>query len=161
MSLNQENDAARRSIEPTLRALEEAWGRGEGSAWAAKCTPDVDFINLLGMYVKGGPAVAEIHERIFHGPYAGSTLKFDIEHVRRLADDQILAIVPGELQIPAGPVKGLVRTVATMLFMRVDGVWLLASFHNTKREATEPDHTRIMTDAVLRRGRSEGSEEHG
>ncbi len=135
---------ARQLVESTIKALEDAWDRGDGAAWAAKCTADVDFINLLGMYVKGRPIVAAMHEKIFRGPYAGSTLKFELELVRPLSNDAVLAIVPGELQIPEGEVKGFVRTVATILFVRYEDEWQVASFQNTKREATNPDHTAIM-----------------
>ena len=135
---------ARQLVEPTIKALEDAWDRGDGAAWAEKCTADVDFINLLGMYVKGRPIVAAMHEKIFRGPYAGSTLKFELELVRPLSNDAVLAIVPGELQIPEGEVKGFVRTVATILFVRYEDEWQVASFQNTKREATNPDHTAIM-----------------
>lgn len=143
-----EHAIAVQSIEPTLRALEEAWARGDGASWAQKCTADVDFINLLGIRVKGRDAVAGMHEKIFRGPYAGSKLKFVVEHLRVLSDDKLLAIVASELQIPGGPVKGIVRTIATMLIVRDEDRWLVASFHNTKREATQPDHTAVMLDAV-------------
>lgn len=141
------NDAAaRESLEPTLKALEEAWKRGDAESWSANCTPDVDFINLLGMYVKGRAAVTNMHDKIYRGPYAGSTLRFTLEHMRVLSDGSVLAIVPGELHIPAGPVKGTLRTVATMLFVQWEGGWLVASFQNTKREATAADHTATMLD---------------
>ncbi|HEY6449540.1 MAG TPA: SgcJ/EcaC family oxidoreductase [Candidatus Cybelea sp.] len=143
-----EDAVAVRSIEPTLRALEGAWSRGDGSAWAQKCTEDVDFINLLGIYVKGRDAVVGMHDKIFKGPYAGSKLKLVVEHVRVLSEDKLLALVASELQIPEGPVKGIVRTIATVLIVRDENDWLVASFHNTKREATQADHTAIMLDAV-------------
>ncbi len=139
-----EDRATRGLIEPSLRALEDAWNRGDGAAWGEKCTGDVDFINLLGMYVKGRALVAAMHEKIFQGPYKGSTLKFTAEQASALSNDAVLAIVPAELQIPQGAVKGFVRTVATMVFVRNEGEWLVSHFHNTKREATEPDHTAIM-----------------
>jgi hypothetical protein len=67
-----------------------------------------------------------------------------------LSNDSVLAIVPGELQIPAGPVKGTVRTVATLLFVQWEGDWLIASFQNTKREATALDHTATMLDVFTK-----------
>jgi uncharacterized protein (TIGR02246 family) len=125
--------STKESIQPTIDALNAAWNRGDGKAFAAECTEDVDFINLLGM-----------HETIFKGPFAGSTLEFSIECVRAVANDAIVAVVPGELEIPSGPVKGHVRTVATVLFVREESEWHVASFQNTKREATEPNYTRVM-----------------
>ena len=145
------NDAtALKSVEALLRELEAAWDRGNAPAWSARCTPDVDFINLLGMYVQGPAEVAAVHQKIFKGPYKDSTLKFTVDRLRVLADDAVLAIVPGELRIPAGPVKGVVRTIATMLVVRRGDAWLLASFQNTKREATAADHTATMLDAITR-----------
>jgi uncharacterized protein (TIGR02246 family) len=147
---------AKASIQPTIDALNAAWNRWDGAAFADKCTTDVDFINLLGMYVKGRTAVTETHERIFHGPYAGSALEFSIEHVRVLSPNLVLAIVLGTLQIPSGPVQGVVKTIATMLFVRADSEWRVASFQNTKREATAPNHSAIMLDAVERGGPTHG-----
>ena len=100
-----EDHEARQLVGPTIKALEHAWDRGDGAAFAAKCTADVDFINLLGMHVKGRQAVAATHEKIFRGPYAASTLKFGLEHVRPLSNDGVLAIVSGELKIPGGEVR--------------------------------------------------------
>jgi uncharacterized protein (TIGR02246 family) len=135
-------------IQQTIGALEKAWNHGDGQGFAAQCTADVDFINLLGMYVKGRALVAQMHEKILKGPYARSTLAFSLEHERTLTPDAILAIVSGELQVPSGPVQGLVRTVATVLFVREDGEWRVASFQNTKREATQPNHAEIMLGSV-------------
>lgn len=140
--------SAKKSIQPAIDALNAAWNRGDGNAFAARCTADVDFINLLGMHVQGRGAVAGIHEKLFKGPYAGSTLTFSIEHVRPVSPDAVLAIVPGELQIPSGPVQGLVRTVATALFVREGAEWYVASFQNTRREATQANHSAIMAESL-------------
>lgn len=133
--------AALESIRPVLDRLEDAWDNGDGADFAAACSADVDFIDLLGIYVQGRAAVEATHQTVLRGPYAGSTLRFSVERVRVLSDATIVAIVPGELRIPAGPAAGLVRTVATMLFVRRAGGWELASFHTTRRESTQPDHT--------------------
>ncbi len=136
------------SIQPAVDALNAAWNRGDGNAFAARCTPDVDFINLLGMHAKGRAAVAGMHEKILKGPYAGSTVTFSIEQVRPVSPDAVLAIVPGELQIPSGPVQGVVRTVATALFVREGPEWFVASFQNTRREATQANHSAIMAESL-------------
>ena len=145
-----EVSAAKASIQPTIDALNAAWNRADAEAFAAKCTSDVDFINLLGMYVKGRAAVASMHEKIYKGPYARSTLYFSVEHVRPVLPNAVLAIVHGELQIPSGPVKGLVRTIATVLFVRKQSEWYVASFQNTKKEATAANHTAIMLETFAK-----------
>lgn len=139
---------SKESIQPVIDALNAAWNRGDGNAFAASCAADVNFINLLGMHAKGRAAVAGMHEKILTGPYAESTLTFSIEHVRPVSPDAVLAIVPGELQIPSGPVQGLVRTVATVLFVREGPEWYVASFQNTRREAAQANHSAIMAESL-------------
>jgi uncharacterized protein (TIGR02246 family) len=142
---------AKESIQPTIDAMNAAWNHGDAQAFAAECTADIDFINLLGMYVKGRAAVVGLHETTFKGPFAGSTLEFSIEHVRVVSPDAILAVVPGELDIPAGPVKGHVKTVATMLLVRDGSAWRAASFQNTKREATAANYTAAMLETFAKK----------
>lgn len=139
-----------KSVQTTIDALNAAWNRGDATAFSAQCTEDVDFINLLGLHVKGRAAVTRLHETIFKGPFLDSTLTFSIEDVRIVSPGAIVAIVPGEMDIPAGPVKGHLSTVATMLFVREDAGWRLASFHNTKRDSTEPRHNQVMLETILR-----------
>ncbi len=143
---------ARASLQATIDALNNAWNRGDATAFSAQCTEDVDFINLLGLRVRGRAGVTRLHETIFKGPFANSTLEFHIEDVRIVSDHAIVAIVPGEMDIPAGPVKGHLSTVATMLFIRENAGWRLANFHNTKRESTEPEHNRVMLETISKAG---------
>ena len=99
------NDAITPGLQATFASLSDAWKDGDGAAFAECCTEDVDFINLLGMHVKGRRAVAELHEKIFSGPYKGSTVAFTIESVRTISPSASLVIAPSRLDIPSGPVK--------------------------------------------------------
>ena len=135
-------------LQSTFAGLSEAWRSGDGEAFVEWCTEDVDFINLLGIYVKGRRAVADLHDKIFRGPYKDSVVTFSIERVRRITDETVLAIVPSRLDIPAGPVKGIVLSIASVLLTRDSDRWLVANFHNTRREASQKDHLAIMRDAV-------------
>ncbi len=128
----------------------DAWKNGDGAAFAALCTEDCDFINLLGMYSHGRPTIAELHRRIFAGPYAGSTVTFTPERAEWLADGIILTQAPNEVQVPSGPVQGVVRCIATVVVARDGTSWRMRSFHNTRREATQAQHSAIMLDAVTR-----------
>jgi uncharacterized protein (TIGR02246 family) len=141
-------DATIQGLETTFAALSEAWRNGDGEAFGEWCTQDVDFINLLGMYVKGKPAVAEVHEKIFRGPYKDSTVSFTVVHVRTIAPNAVLAIVPARIDIPSGPVQGMVSSIASVLLVRDGDRWKVASFHNTRREASQKEHLAIMRSAV-------------
>lgn len=142
------NDATTQGLEATFADLSDAWKNGDGAAFAQCCTEDVDFINLLGMHVKGRRAVTELHEKIFRGPYKGSTVAFTIESIRLISDTAVLAIAPAQVDLPSGPVKGIVSSVASILFVLDDDRWKIANFHNTRCEATEADHLAIMRAAI-------------
>lgn len=141
-------DTTVQELEATFDALSEAWKDGDGEAFARWCTSDVDFINLLGIHVRGRRAVEDLHEKIFRGPYEGSTVTFTVESVRMITPAALLAIVPSRVDVPSGPVKGIVATIATVLLVRESDRWRVASFHNTRRESTQPDHLSIMRKAV-------------
>ena len=141
-------EAASQELQATFDGVSEAWKNGDGAGFAEWCTDDVDFVNILGMHVKGRPAVAELHNKIFSGPYKDSTVTFTIESVRTIAPNAVLVIAPGRVDVPAGPVKGIGSTVASILVIRDGDRWKIANFHNTRREATQPDHLAIMRDAV-------------
>lgn len=142
------SEATIKGIQATLASLSDAWKNGDGVAFSECCTEDVDFINLLGMHIKGRSSVAELHEKIFRGPYKDSTVEFTIQSVRFISPEASLAIAPSRLDVPSGPVKGSVSSIASILFVRDEGGWKLANFHNTRREATQADHLTVMRGAV-------------
>lgn len=142
------SEATIKGIRATLASLSDAWKNGDGAAFSECCTEDVDFINLLGMHVKGRSSVAEMHEKIFRGPYKDSNVGFTIQSVRFITPDASLVIAPARIDVPSGPVKGIVSSIASILFVRDDNRWKVANFHNTRREATQADHLAIMRDAV-------------
>lgn len=119
--------------------LMEAWRDGDGAAFAAAHCPDADFVNLIGTYVQGREAIARLHQTIFDGIYAKSAMTLEGERARFLAEDIILAQAAAEVQVPAGPLQGTVRGFVTMVLVRADATWLIASFQNTRREGSAPD----------------------
>ena len=142
------SDPTTQGIQATFASLSDAWKKGDGAAFSECCTEGVDFINLLGMHVKGRRGVAELHEKIFRGPYKDSTVEFTIQSIRFISPGASLVIAPSRLDVPSGPVKGIVLSIASILFVRDDDCWKVANFHNTRREATQADHLAIMRDAA-------------
>lgn len=66
-----------------------------------------------------------------------------IESVRPITPIALLAIVPSRIDVPSGPVKGIVTSIASILLVRDGDHWKIANFHNTRREATQSDHLAI------------------
>lgn len=125
--------------EAVQRRLMTAWRIGNGEAFGAACTDDADFVNLIGVYVRGREAIAGLHQRIFDGFYAGSTMTLVTERTRFLTPGIVLTQAAAEVQVPAGPLQGVVRGFVTMVLVRAGQEWLVASFQNTRREGSAPD----------------------
>ncbi len=113
-----------------LDRLEEAWDRGDGEAFAAPFAPDADFVNVRGELV-AGPEIGPAHDRLFAGPYAGSTVRYRLVRTRPVTAGAVLAHVRGSLRVPAGPAAGSREALASLLLTAGPDGWRISAFHNT------------------------------
>ena len=111
--------------------LENAWNTADGSAFVAPFAEDADFVNVLGMHVRGRDAIAAGHDQIFRTVYAGSRVSYRVEGARLLRPDVALAHVQAALEVPGGPMAGHHEARYSMVLTRDGGEWRIASFHNT------------------------------
>ena len=111
--------------------LENAWNSADSAGFAAAFADDADFVNVLGMHVRGREAIGHGHAEIFRTVYAGSTVRYRLDSARLLRPDVGLAHVAATLTVPAGPMAGAHRALYSMVLMRDGGEWRIASFHNT------------------------------
>ena len=124
-------DSVERVAGEIVRRLEQAWNAADGDAWAAEFAEDADFITVRGEYFRSRATIAEGHHHIFTTVYKGSTNRIALLGARAIRDDVILAHSSAELTVPAGPMAGTHRAIQTVLLVRADGTWRIASFHNT------------------------------
>ena len=124
--------ADRAEIQAVLDSLAAAWDRGDGAGFAAPFAEDADFINILGMHLRGRAPIAAQHDRIFTGIYAGSTAALHLTQARWLADGVAYAVVDCAIEVPTGPWTGRVETKASAVLVRTGGGWRIAAFHNTR-----------------------------
>jgi uncharacterized protein (TIGR02246 family) len=124
--------------------LEDAWRAGSGQGFADACAEDADFINLVGIYLQGRPAIAEVHQSIFDGMYAGSIMTLYTERARFLADRVIQAQMSTKVEAPSGALRGVVHGIITMVLARIGDEWLITCFQNTRREGSTADGAQIL-----------------
>jgi hypothetical protein len=55
---------AKPKIEAVLSALQQSWNRHDVAAFAAQFTENADFVNVVGMHVRGRPAIEAQHVAI-------------------------------------------------------------------------------------------------
>jgi len=118
-------------VRATLAAMSEAWRRADGAGFAADFTDDADFVNILGMAFHGRDQIAAQHQLIYDTIYKDSQAQFELSALRALAEGVATAQIAATLDAPGGPRPGITKTLATATFVRADGSWKIAAFHNT------------------------------
>jgi uncharacterized protein (TIGR02246 family) len=119
-------------------SLSDAWNAADSRAFASAFTADADFVNIYAMRAVGRDEIAGLHQMIFDTVYRGSDNRFTVDKIRRLSDDVAAALITAELNVPQGPMAGVVRTVATAVFVRDGEAWKIAMFQNTREQAPPP-----------------------
>ena len=71
-----------------------------------------------------------------------------LKSVRLVGNGVAIAVLHPEVQVPAGPFKGTVQTVATATLVRTGQSWQIASFHNTRRNSPSDETIARMRSAV-------------
>ena len=111
--------------------LEQAWNAGDGAAFGAPFTADADFVDIRGDHHRGRDAIAHGHQAIFDSIYKGSTIHYEVTQTRELIGGVLLAHGTGRFQAPAGPLAGEHRATQSLVLVRGEEGWEIASFHNT------------------------------
>jgi uncharacterized protein (TIGR02246 family) len=111
--------------------LEKAWNDGDGRAFAAPCTDDVDFGELRGTPHPRREVVAQGHEFIFSTIYKGSHVTYTVDDAVELGPGCLLVHTSAVLESPSGPLAPVANAIATSVLVEQAGEWRLRAFQNT------------------------------
>lgn len=110
----------------------EGWNQGSGEAFAAPFAEDADFIAFDGTRSKGRREIAALHQDLFDRWLKGTRLVGNAE-VRFLGLDAALLIGRGGTIMRGKSRPAPERdSIQTLVAVRQDGEWRLASFQNTR-----------------------------
>ncbi len=135
--------AQRRAIFALGKALQDAWNRGDAAGYASLFTDDADFVAWNGSYGRGRQAIEDGHRRLFAGPLTGSRMvlvddgaeSVPPESLRFVRPDVAVMVISGVVtlahQSATGPDH---ESVQTFVLVKDGGRWLVAAFHNTRRQ---------------------------
>jgi uncharacterized protein (TIGR02246 family) len=121
------------AIREVLDDVYRAWAANDAEAFVAGYTADATAI-LPGSYRAGKDSIRKHMAGGFAGPLKGSSTVNKVLDVRMLGEDGALAITEdgilfaGESEVPPARV-----VLATWVFTRRDGEWLIAAYHNCAR----------------------------
>lgn len=114
---------------------------------ATYTTPDVSWVNIVGMWWRGRPAVQQAHQQIFDSIFTGVDFKLGDVTVRAITPD--VAVVNmychvGAFYPPDGVNRGNNKEgddddLLTLVMVKKQGKWLLTAGQNTVvRSSAEP-----------------------
>ncbi|MEV7614232.1 SgcJ/EcaC family oxidoreductase [Streptomyces sp. NPDC089799] len=129
--------ADHRAVCDTLRALTEAWGRGDATAYGEQFTADATYTTYVGTHYQGRQDIAEGHRALFGGFVKGTKLADSFLDVRFHGPDTAIVTSRGDTYSGAGAPKAtdLTKTQTYTLVREADRGWRIAAFHNTKRQS--------------------------
>jgi uncharacterized protein (TIGR02246 family) len=112
----------------------DAWNRHDMNAFAALFADDADFVNVVGVRMRGRAEIQKHHEAIHATRMKTSHLKTLEMDVRSLRPDVAIVHVRWELTDQIAPDGTPLPTRQGILFhvvARTGGKWLIASSQNT------------------------------
>ncbi|MEV4313857.1 SgcJ/EcaC family oxidoreductase [Actinocrispum sp. NPDC049592] len=120
------------AITAVLDSLADAWARGDGDAYGAHFTEDATYITFVGTRYQGRDDIAGSHNTLFAKFLKDTKLAHEVLDVRFLGADAAVVTTRGDTYKGEHPKK--LTKVQTYTFVRQDGHWLVAAFHNTQRK---------------------------
>jgi uncharacterized protein (TIGR02246 family) len=137
MGSDTRTEAERVTDERAVRALHrrvlEAWGAGDGEAFAAPFRDDAVFIGFDGSVMRGREQIASAHQEVFDRWMKGTRLVEEGTEVRFVARDvAIVHTLGGTLMRGKSEPAPERESIQTLVAVRDAGGWSFASFQNTR-----------------------------
>ncbi len=128
--MNTDTDLA--AIRAVIEASQDAWNRGDGSAYGACFTADATDVTFVGTVYQGGAEIGRAHQALFDSFLKGTRLSVDIVEIRRYGTDSAVVLTRGE-SAKSTPRK--LGKLATYTVVReADGHWRIAAVQKTQRK---------------------------
>ena len=123
------------AIRAILDRQGDAWNRHDMDAFVADATPDVDWINVVGMHWKGRDTVRRAHAVMHAGLFAHSRmLPPEQGEMRQIAPNVVIETHVGRLEgvglRPDGKPYPDDGNLMTMVFVKSREGWRIAHAHN-------------------------------
>jgi uncharacterized protein (TIGR02246 family) len=112
----------------------DAWNRHDIGAFAALYTIDADFVNVIGLRLRGRAEIQKHHETLHASRMKASHLEALETDIRLLRPDVALVHVRWELSNQLGPDGASLPTrqgILSHVMVKSGGKWLIASSQNT------------------------------
>ena len=122
------------AIKKVIGEMTDGFNKHDAEAATRMYKPDADFVSVRGEVGIGKDAAEKGLRRIFETRAKAAMLKTEDVKIRFIRPDVALVHVTNELSglvSPDGQALPSHRELSLRVFVKDDGVWRVASFHNT------------------------------
>lgn len=109
------------------------WNKHDMSTFDSLITSDAEWVNIVGMVWRGSDEIKKVHQVVHETNFKNRGMQFDNMTVRFIRPDVAVSIVRWTLDgfdAPDGRHFDKGANVATLVFVKQDGKWLITSGEN-------------------------------
>ena len=118
------------AVRGLLERINDAWARGDATAYASYHTPDADLIDFRVIHALGRQEIVDLLQPAFDTVLKDTRVEARIVDLRFLGPDVAILHTEGQV-VPTGA-----ASVQTFVATRTDGEWAIAAFQNTRIQST-------------------------
>jgi uncharacterized protein (TIGR02246 family) len=108
-----------------------AWNRHDIEALGRLFHDDADFVNVVGLRMRGRASIQDQHGIVHAGAYRNSTLRVAVEDARKLEPSVIVAHVHTELEGDERAPLQTRQTLMTIVIEKRSDEWKIVAAQNT------------------------------
>lgn len=116
----------------------DSWNSHDMASFAELFHGDGDFVNVVGLHMRGRDEIQRHHASAHAGPFRASTLRLDVEDAREIAPGVLVGHVRGTLRGDSRDPSGVRTSMLTFVIERRSGVWKIVTAHNTNIPPERP-----------------------
>jgi uncharacterized protein (TIGR02246 family) len=122
-------------VSAVVTTVVEAWNRHDMKAYSALFTEDADFVNVVGMHLRGRPQIEAVHIDLHRTIFRNSNLRAVSTTVRSVSDEVAVAHIAWEMTgaegMPGWNVPELRKGMMSLVLVRTGDRWLITAAQNT------------------------------
>lgn len=148
LSIAQNRDKDSKSIEKKIDELIASWNNHDYNDMANYATEDCDWVNVKGMWWKGRKEVLYAHQEYHKTIFKNTSLKKNSTTIRFISSD--VAIIhlswhTGAFNTPSGTAVPEGDDLATLVFVKKNGTWLLTAAENVNVIEASQKHNPVLS----------------
>jgi uncharacterized protein (TIGR02246 family) len=115
----------------TADGFATAWNKHDMEALGQLFFEDADFVNVVGLHMRGRESIKEGHGAAHAGPYTDSTLDVEVDDAKEFVPGAVIAHWQTQLEGDARAPGQIRRTLMTVILERRASTWKIVAAHNT------------------------------